>query len=416
MRVRVFYHDKCFDGASSAALFSRFYQERIRNDVQFEFTGLLHRAGALFDERQFDGDENAIVDFKYSSSPKINWWFDHHESAFLSPEDAAHFEQDQGNRKFYDPDFKSCTSFIAMVAEQRFGFNAASVADLVHWTDVIDGALYEDAKTAVEMKAPAMKLTMVIESAPDSNFVPQLIPLLATKSLAEILEAPFVAPLLPPLLKRHELSIGILKERSECKDQTIFFDVTDQELEGYNKFVPYYLHPESIYSVGLSKSSFRVKVSVGSNPWAPSEPTVNLAKVCERYGGGGHARVGAISFDVTKHEDARRASFRDCRGIACGGAGAGRRLKDQARFFFARAVLTFSILRDWMAANSLPGKCRSKGQLKNPRFLFLTGDVYEAVQQHTSRHKTQKERPAFPLQPSMLVFGWSDEGLTNCLV
>ena len=105
------------------------------------------------------------------------------------------------------------------------------------------------------------------------------------------------------------MSIGILKERSECKDQTIFFDVTDQELEGYNKFVPYYLHPESIYSVGLSKSSFRVKVSVGSNPWAPSEPTVNLAKVCERYGGGGHARVGAISFDVTKHEDARRASF-----------------------------------------------------------------------------------------------------------
>ena len=309
LKVRVFYHDKCFDGASSAALFSRFYRERIRNDVDFQFTGLLHRAGALFDERQFDGDENAIVDFKYSSSPKITWWFDHHESAFLSSEDAAHFEQDQGNRKFYDPDFKSCTSFIAMIAEQRFGFNAKSVADLVHWTDIIDGAMYEDAKTAVEMQAPAMKLTMVIESAPDSNFVPQLIPLLANKSLAQILEEPFVAPLLPPLLKRHELSIEILKERTECKDATIFFDVTDQELEGYNKFIPYYLHPDSIYSIGLSKSSFRVKVSVGSNPWAPSEPTVNLAKVCERYGGGGHARVGAISFDVTKSEEARRAAF-----------------------------------------------------------------------------------------------------------
>ena len=64
LRVRVFYHDKCFDGASSAALFSRFYRERIRSDVDFEFTGLVHRAGALFDEKQFDGDENAIVDFK----------------------------------------------------------------------------------------------------------------------------------------------------------------------------------------------------------------------------------------------------------------------------------------------------------------------------------------------------------------
>jgi hypothetical protein len=289
-------------------LFSRFYRERIRSDAEFEFTGLVHRAGALFDEKQFDGDENAIVDFKYSSSPQITWWFDHHQSAFLTESDAEHFEQDQSNRKFYDPDFKSCTSFIAMIAQERFGFDPVPVADLVYWTDVIDGALYPDAKTAVEMKAPAMKLTMVIESAPDHGFVPNLIPLLATKPLGEILDEPFVAPLLPPLLRRHELSMDILKERTECKDRTIFFDVTDQDLEGYNKFIPYYLHPESVYSVGLSKSSFRVKVSVGSNPWAPLAPEVNLAKICERYGGGGHARVGAISFPVNQHATAIKAS------------------------------------------------------------------------------------------------------------
>jgi len=308
LRVRVFYHDKCFDGASSAALFSRFYRERIRDDAEFVFSGLLHRAGSLFDESDFDGEENVIVDFKYSSSPKITWWFDHHQSAFLSEADAAHFERDQSNQKFYDPDFKSCTSFIAMIAQERFGFNAAALADLVRWADIIDGALYPDAHTAVEMKAAAMKLTMVIESAPDQRFVPNLIPLLATKPLEAILEEPFVAPLLPPLLRRHELSIDILKQRTECIDGTIFFDITDQDLEGYNKFVPYYLHPESIYSVGLSKSSFRVKVSVGSNPWAPEEPVVNLAKICERYGGGGHARVGAISFNVNQHAAAIKAS------------------------------------------------------------------------------------------------------------
>ena len=308
MRVKVFYHDRCFDGASSAALFSRFYAERIRNNSEFVFSGLLHRAGSLFNESDFDGDENAIVDFKYSSSPKITWWFDHHESAFLSPADAAHFEHDQSNRKFYDPSFKSCTSFIAMIAEQRFGFNPAPVAELVQWTDIIDGALYKDAKSAVEMKEPAMQLTMVIESTQDAAFVPKLIPLLATKPLAEVVHSPLIASLLPPLLERHRKSIEILRERIESKDRTLFFDVTDQELEGYNKFVPYYLHPESIYSVGLSKSSFRVKVSVGSNPWASSPPVVNLARICERYGGGGHARVGAISFNVSEHEAAKRAA------------------------------------------------------------------------------------------------------------
>ena len=321
MRVKVFYHDRCFDGASSAALFSRFYSERIRNDVEFVYSGLLHRAGSLFNQDDFDGDENAIVDFKYSSSPNITWWFDHHESAFLSPEDAAHFEQDQSSsRKFYDPAFRSCTSFIATIAEQRFGFNPAPVAELVHWTDIIDGALYPDAKTAVEMKEPAMQLTMVIESTQDEQFIPRLIPLLAAQPLAQVVTTPFVATLLPPLLERHKNSMDVLRDRIESRDGTLFFDITDLELEGYNKFVPYYLHPESVYSVGLSKSSFRVKVSVGSNPWAPSPPVVNLAKVCERYGGGGHARVGAISFDVTQNAAARcaaqeiveelRASFR----------------------------------------------------------------------------------------------------------
>jgi hypothetical protein len=308
LRVRVFYHDKCFDGASSASLFGRFYRERVRSDVEFVYSGLLHRAGALFNEKEFDGDENAIVDFKYSSSPAITWWFDHHESAFLSPSDATHFEQDQSNRKFYDPAFKSCTSFIAMIAEERFGFDPRPVAELVKWTDIVDGALYEDAKSAVEMKAPAMKLTMAIEASTERDFVKKIIPLLAYKPLGDILEEPFVASVLPALLERHRRSVDILRERASESDGTIVFDITDQDLEGYNKFIPYYLHPDSIYSVGLSKSSFRVKVSVGSNPWSKREPTLNLARVCERYGGGGHARVGAISFDVSQNDAAHRAA------------------------------------------------------------------------------------------------------------
>jgi len=149
---------------------------------------------------------------------------------------------------------------------------------------------------------------MVIESTQDPAFLPKLIPLLARRRLAEVIRTSFVATLLPPLLERHRESMETLRKRIESRDGTLFFDVTDHDLEGYNKFIPYYLHPESIYSVGLSKSSFRVKVSVGSNPWAPSPPRVNLAKICERYGGGGHARVGAISFNVSEHQAAQRAS------------------------------------------------------------------------------------------------------------
>ena len=308
MRVRVFYHDRCFDGAASAALFARFYRERVRDGAEFVFSGLVHRAGALFDESKFDGDENAIVDFKYSTSPKITWWFDHHQSAFLTPEDAAHFEQQPSSRKFYDPDYKSCTKLIATIGEKRFGFNVEPVKELVAWADIIDGAQFASVNAAVEMREPAMKLTMVIESNQDPQFASRLIPLLADRSLDQIIEESFVAERIPPLMERHQKSIEILRQRTECKEGTIFFDITDQDLEGYNKFVPYYLHPDCIYSVGLSKSSFRTKVAVGSNPWAHAENMVNLAEICERYGGGGHARVGAISFEPNQFERARSAA------------------------------------------------------------------------------------------------------------
>jgi hypothetical protein len=310
LRVRVFYHDRCFDGACSAALFSRFYGERIRPNVDFEYVGLVHRAGSLFDEAQFTGDENAIVDFKYSPSPQITWWFDHHQSAFLTPEDRQDFHRDQSGRKFFDPDYKSCTKFLADIASQRFGFDATPVAELVKWADIVDGAQYSDARSAVEMAEPAMKLTMIIESNQDPQLPQKLIPILAYQPLDQIIRQPFIANLLPPLLERHEQSIEILRKRSDCSDGVIYFDVTQFDLEGYNKFVPYYLHPDSTYSIGLSSSSFRTKVSVGSNPWTktPPQEMVNLAEICERYGGGGHARVGAISFPPDRAEDARVAA------------------------------------------------------------------------------------------------------------
>ena len=315
MKVRVFYHDKCFDGACSASLFARFHRECITSGAEYGYHGLVHRAGALFNEADFTGDENAIVDFKYSPSPKITWWFDHHLSAFLTSADQQQFKQgiEDGsfsNRRFFDPTYTSCTSLIAHIAATKFGFDAGPVSELIRWADIVDGALYQSPQFAVEMAEPAMKLTLVIESTQDPEFIPRLIPLLTSMPFAQILEEPFVAELLPPLLERHQESISLIRERSESKEGTIYFDISDQQLEGYNKFIPYYLHPESTYSIGLSKSSFRTKVSVGSNPWTKAAPDkmVNLAAICERYGGGGHARVGAISFPPDRSDEARKAA------------------------------------------------------------------------------------------------------------
>ena len=131
MLERVLYHDHCFDGAASAAYFSRFIAGAIHSGAEFQYTGMAHNASQTFDPALFDGDENAIVDFKYSNSPKVTWWFDHHQSAFLTPADADQFRKQSGAHMFYQPEYKSCTMLIADVARKQFGFDTAPLAELI---------------------------------------------------------------------------------------------------------------------------------------------------------------------------------------------------------------------------------------------------------------------------------------------
>ena len=305
MLVRVLYHDHCFDGAASAAFFSRFIAGAIHPDAHFAYTGMAHKAAEQFSPRLFDGDENAIVDFKFCSEPRLTWWFDHHQSAFLSAADAETFRRDTSGRKLYDPNYKSCTAFIRDVACQRFHFRAPDLDDLVDWSLVIDGAQYPDARTAVELGAPAMKLTLVIEAAKGSGIVQEIIGWMQHETLAAIVEKDQVRELYQPLYERHVASIGVIGKLAREDGGVVFFDLAGHAVEGYNKFIPYYLFPKSTYTVSVMPTPLRTKISVGSNPWAPAEPTHNLATICERYGGGGHARVGAISLEPGALDRAR---------------------------------------------------------------------------------------------------------------
>jgi hypothetical protein len=304
--VRLCFHDHCFDGAVSAAIFSRFYRERVNPRSEFHYTGMTHRATQPFEDGIFDGDENVIVDFKYSSSPRVTWWFDHHQSAFLTPADAAHFRADRSGHKFYDPTYKSCTKLLADVTSKQYGFDVRPLAELIHWGDIIDGAQFPTPESAVGLAEPATQLGLVIEAAPEAGLVPQLIPELEHRSLAEMVKLPIVARHLGPLLERHKRSIEILRERAVECDGVVFFDVSDLDLEGYNKFIPYLLFPKCLYSVGVSASPTRAKISLGSNPWNDASAEKNLASFAEEFGGGGHPRVAAISLAPGDIERARQ--------------------------------------------------------------------------------------------------------------
>jgi hypothetical protein len=308
MKLRILYHGHCFDGVASAAVFTRFYRARVRADAGVGYRGLLHRPGSLFDEEMFDGDENAIVDFKYSASERLTWWFDHHQSAFLTPEDEAHFRADTGGRKFWSPESKSCTEFIAAVAAERFGFRDAGLDPLVRWAHVIDGAFYESAAQCVELREPALQLMQVIENTPEEEFIEFVIRELTERGLEEVALGAEVQARFRPVRARHLETLEAVRRKIVYERGAVTFDLIDEGFQGFNKFIPYYLHPETTYSVALVRTPQRTKISVGSNPWSPRPRTHNIATICERYGGGGHAVVGAVSFPPDEVERARAAA------------------------------------------------------------------------------------------------------------
>lgn len=304
LQVRILHHDRCFDGACSAALFSSFVRGVLAPNATISYTGLYHRANQLFSESLFDADINVIVDFKYSPSDRVTWWFDHHQSAFLSLQDEEHFRRDSSGRKFYDPRYKSCTKFIADILRSEFGFDSEHLERVIHWAEILDGAQYESAHAAISMAEPAMKLNLIFEAA-ETNLTGEIIPLLESEPFGAIIARPKYQAVFQQLYDKHMRTIDVIRDRAVYRDGVVFFDLVDTTLKGYNKFVPYYLYPDSIYTVSVLDGGFRAKVSVGSNPWAEHVPSHNLAELCEQYGGGGHPRVGAISFGPHEFERAR---------------------------------------------------------------------------------------------------------------
>lgn len=309
MNVHVLFHDNCFDGAASAAVFSRFYRETQRRDVTFTYGGLAHKAGGSpIDPSEFKGDENAIVDFRYSQDPRLTWWFDHHRSAFQIAGDEAHFRADTSGKKFHDEKRKSCTRYLADIGREKFGFDPSPIAELLHWGELIDGAQFESPTMAVELKEPALRIMTVIEANKDPALPLWLIRQMQEKSLTDIAESPEIAEPLKPLLVRHQHAIEVVRKKIELKDGVLFFDVADENLDSINKFIAYYLYPEAAYTVWVGRSPARSKVSIGSNPWLPHLRRHDLSSIAEKYGGGGHPVVAAMSFDAKELPKARQAA------------------------------------------------------------------------------------------------------------
>lgn len=299
MEVLVAHHGHCFDGAASAAVFTRFLRETQPGawTATVEYLGLGYDPGAPSPaERLRDGAVNAILDFRYAASDRLNWYFDHHVSAFQEPGSDAHFRADTSGQKFHDGTYGSCTKYITDIARARFGWSAPDLEELVRWSDVIDAARFASADEACSFAEPHMQIAAVVQEQGDDALCRELIPLLGSRTLAEIASLPLIATRVAPIRARHEALAKRMAQQGEQRGNVAWFDLSEAPVEAVAKFVGYQLFPTAMYSVVLARTPKKVKISVGFNPWARRPRAHDVASLCERYGGGGHPVVGAVSF------------------------------------------------------------------------------------------------------------------------
>jgi hypothetical protein len=310
----VAYHGRCFDGMCSAALVSRVLEAHLHKGgggpgLSFGYRGLEHQpGGSHVPPDVLTGEINAVVDFRYSTSPKLGWWFDHHGTGIVGDEERAHFERERAHgTKFFEPAYGSCCKLIADTARDRFGVSLQGLEDMIHWADMIDAARFPDARTAVELGSPALRLMTVIEAHGDERFLASRIKALSEgATLDELAAHPRVQKLFGPLQERHRETLEEIRAKSRFAGGVVSFDLSGSGSDRYNKFIPYFLEPDARYCVAVTASKSRAKISVGSNPWAAVARSHNIAEICARYGGGGHPVVGAISLPPGEIERARQ--------------------------------------------------------------------------------------------------------------
>jgi len=305
--LSILYHGNCFDGCASAALLGRFLAERegVALDA-IRHRPMAHQQGDPFPADAFGGGLTACVDFRFSANPGLTWWFDHHQSAFMSDADREAFEADRSGKKFWDPKAPSCTGFIHRTLRDRFGWAPPELAGLIEWAELIDAARFPSAAVAVRLEQPALRIMTVLEATRDPALPDRVIEAMRTRPLDEIAAAPWLTAPLAPLLDRHARAIQAYRTLAHEARGVVEVDLLDSGIEAANKFIAYDLYPAARYTVVLSQDPKRTKVSVGSNPWGAIPRTHDISKLCERYGGGGHPVVGAVTLPAGRLDEARR--------------------------------------------------------------------------------------------------------------
>jgi hypothetical protein len=294
--LKIFFHDGCFDGTTSAALFSAYYRDAIDRNVDIRPVGMVHRDGNPFDGVPLDADDHACVDFRFCADPRMRWWFDHHPTAFQPPSLRDIYEREHLSTWIFDPSSPSCAGLIARTLHKQYGWEAPPhLRDAVQWADKIDAAQFASAEEAVALEQPAQRLAAWLAHGRSPMDTAHYVELLSRASLAELAERADLKPQLEQVEQERARELEDVKKLGVWHDSVVVFDRFDDIGARSPGFLGYLLFPKCLYAISGTRTSSSIKISVGVNPWTSEPRRHDIGELCARHGGGGHAVVGGVT-------------------------------------------------------------------------------------------------------------------------
>jgi hypothetical protein len=294
--LKVFFHDACFDGTTSAALFAAFYRDAIEPTIDIKAIGMIHKDGNPFDGVALDADDHACVDFRFCADPKMRWWFDHHPTAFQPPTLRRVFEREHLPTWFFDPTAPSCAGLMAKRLAEGWKWEPPDhLVDAVAWADKIDAAQFASAEEAVALATPAQRLAAWLAHGRSPLDTAQYVDYLSRASLAEVAARPEIAPQLAAVESERARELDAVQHVGVWHGDVIVFDRIGDIGARSPGFLGYLLFPTCLYAVSATRTDNSIKISVGVNPWTAAPRRHDIGELCARYGGGGHAVVGGVT-------------------------------------------------------------------------------------------------------------------------
>jgi hypothetical protein len=294
--LKIYFHDACFDGTTSAALFAAFYRSHEASDAKVLPVGMVHRDGDPFEGIPLDADDHACVDFRFCAHPKMRWWFDHHPTAFQPESLREVFDARHLPTWFFDPSAPSCAGLMARSLEARFGWTPPPhLAEAVRWADTIDAAQFPTAEAAVALTEPPQRLAAWLAHGRTPIDTAHYIEWLSRASLAEVAARPELAPQLAAVVDERARELDAVKRLGAWVGDVIVFDRFADVGARSPGFLGYLLFPTALYAVAATRTAQSIKISVGVNPWVDKPRRHDIGALCARHGGGGHAVVGGVT-------------------------------------------------------------------------------------------------------------------------